>query len=317
MPGYKRKHYRWVALLMIVVFIGLLVSPLVTEAQDTSSSQGTPVEITGVVSQITGNTIIVAGLTIDDSQIVLDANVAVGSTVQVIGTAVNNVIIAQTVVIVSLASATPEATLEPEMTPPPESTETVTSIGDNNVIIVVEGPVINIVNNVLTIYNFNVQVTPENPILSVISIGDIVRAEGALGGNGVIVATTVSNISSTTVVSGGTATVGLDGPVESIDGDQIVVNGVPVRLKPDDPLLKKVHTGDFVRVQGNFEGSGATTVLVVVNITIVNNIIVNGNPVCWFQEDGMGMGMGHWHCDGMGMGNNGMGMGMGDDNEND
>jgi hypothetical protein len=177
------------------------------------------------------------------------------------------------------------------------------------VIIVIEGPVINIINNIIVVYNFNVQVNPQDPILSVIDIGDIVHIEGALDGNGVIVANLVSNISSTTVVSGGAATVSLDGPVELINGNQLVVNGVSVQLPANDPLLGQVRVGDFVRVQGNFEGSGTTIILVVINITIINNIIIGGVPFCWFHADGMGMGMGHWHCDGMGMG---MGMGMGD-----
>ena len=90
-----------------------------------------------------------------------------------------------------------------------------------------------------------------------------------------------------------------------------MVNSVPARLAPNDPLLGKIKIGDFVRLQGNFQGSGTTIVIVIVNITIINNVVINGSPTCWFHDDGMGMGMGHWHCDGMGMGDPGMGMGWG------
>ena len=176
-----------------------------------------------------------------------------------------------------------------------------------NVIVLIEGPITNIVDNTLTINDFNIQVASDNPILLVIDVGDVVHIEGAFDSRGMIVANVVSNIIDTTSTSNTPVTVGLDGPVESINGTQIVVNSVPVRLAPNDPLLGKINIGDFVRVQGNFQGSGANTILVVVNITIVNNVVIDGTPTCRYDVDAMGMG--HWHCDGMGMGDPAMGMG--------
>src|SRR5690606_40178645 len=107
-------------------------------------------------------------------------------------------------------------------------------------------PVINIVNNIITIYNFDVEVEPQHPLLTIIDIGDIVRVEGAYSGGNAIVATVVSNITSvTTVDSGGPATVGLEGPVESINGNLIVVNGIQVELAPTDPLRSEEHTSEL------------------------------------------------------------------------
>ena len=203
----------------------------------------------------------------------------------------------------SLTSAQETSTPTPEATPQVTPTPT----DDSNFIIVVEGPVVNIVNNIITIYDFDVEVQPHHPMLGIIDIGDIVHVEGAYGSTGVIVASVVSNITNVATVSTpGTATVGLEGPVEAINGNIIMVNGIPVQLAPNDPLLNTVQVGKFVSVKGNFRGSGSNVVLVVVNITIVNNVVVNGYPFCWYHDKGMGMG--HWHCDGMGMG---MGMGMG------
>ncbi len=305
-------HHRTI-LLVLIVLVGTLSFPLIASAQSTATpTQGTPVQVTGVVSQMLGTTATVAGLTVDVSHITLDSHIVVGSTVKVFGLAVNNTIVAQTVIIVNVTVPTQTLTPIPDVTQTTVPTMTPTPLGGQNVVVVVEGPVVNIVNNILTIYNFNVQVDPQNPILNVIDIGDDVRAEGAFDNHGILVATTVSNISSTTVVSGGHATVSLDGPIQSIDGSHLVVNSVPVQLAPNDPLLAKVHPGDFVRVQGNFQGSGSTVILVVVNVTVINNVIINGVPTCRYDVDGMGMG--HWHCDdgmGMGMGDDGMGMGMG------
>jgi hypothetical protein len=171
--------------------------------------------------------------------------------------------------------------------------------------------VISIVNNVITIYDFEIEVEANHPILNLIEPGDLLRVEGVYNSTGGITSEVISNLSSAPLVSG--ATVSLDGPVESINGNIIVVNGISVQLEADDPLLQTVQVGQFVSVQGNFQGSGTTIVLVVVTVVVNTNATVTENG-CWYHESGMS-GMGHWHCDGMGMGmgmgNEGMGMGSG------
>lgn len=198
-----------------------------------------------------------------------------------------------------------EQTLIPSVTPTPP------------VLVVIEGPVLNIVNNIITIYDFEIEVEVDHPILNLIEPGDLVHIEGAYGNSEMVVASVVSNLSSAPLVTG--ATVSLDGPVESINGNIIVVNGIAVQLAANDPLLQTIQVDQFVSVQGNFQGSGTNIVLVVVTIVINTNVTVTENN-CWYHD---GMGMGHWHCDGqgmgmgmgdagMGMGDPGMGMGMGD-----
>jgi hypothetical protein len=318
----RNLHLRPYSVLCLVLM--MLALPLFASAQTTSTPMptGTQVEIIGVVSEINVNSIVVAGVPVDVSGV--STNVTIGSTISVTGLLSNSVIVAQTILIINTnltatpegtAEATPEATVEvtAEVTPQPTPTSTPAPN-----IIVIEGPVINIINNIITIYDFDVEVEPQNPILTIIDIGDIVRVEGAFSGGNVIVATVVSNITTVTTVNNnnGPATVGLEGPVESINGNIIVVNGISVELGANDPLLQTVQVGNFVNVQGNFQNRGNVYVLVVVNVVIINDIDYIDND-CWFHEDGMGMGMGmgHWHCDGMGMGmgmgDDGMGMGMG------
>jgi hypothetical protein len=269
---------------------------------------------------------VVAGLTVDVSG--MDINVTVGTTVTITGLIQpNNVVIAQTVIVVIIAMPTAQVTTAPtsEVTPEatseatPEATPIATATPTGDTIIVVEGPIINIVNNIITVFDFDIEVEPQHPILTLIEIGDFIHVEGSFVNTDVIVATVVSNIANATIVSGG-GTVGLEGPVESINGNIIVVNGIAAQLAPDDPLLQTIQVGNFVSLHGDFQGSGSTIILVVINIIIINNVIVKGNPYCWWHEPGMGMGMGmgegHWHCDGMGMGgmsmgDEGMGMGMG------
>jgi hypothetical protein len=103
--------------------------------------------------------------------------------------------------------------------------------------------------------------------------------------------------------------VSLNGPIEAIADNLVTVNGIIVEFEPDDPVLGTLHPGNFVSVEGKFVGSGQNIVLVVVNVTVINNVTTT-DSACWYHDDGMGMG--HWHCDGMGMGMGGaMGMGEG------
>jgi hypothetical protein len=110
------------------------------------------------------------------------------------------------------STATASATLDPSVTvtptlvvtgtttapasPTAQGTVTVTSTPAGDVIII-EGPVTNININIITIYNFTIVVAPDDPILTTINIGDIIRVEGALDdddGQIVIIAITIINI---------------------------------------------------------------------------------------------------------------------------
>lgn len=301
----SRTHSYYLIVMAFFVLVGIMSVPV--SAQD----EGTPIEITGIVSSMSPGTLIVAGMTVDVSSVDVDVNITVGTTVTVTGNLLpGNIIVAQ-VVVIRVVNIPPEAT--PEATPEttPEVTATVTPTPDPDLTVVIEGPVINIINNIITIYNFDVEVENNHPILTIIDIGDIIHVEGVIGSGGIVTANVISNVTNTTTVVNN-ATVNLDGPVETINGNTLVVNGITVQLSPDDPLLLTLQPGDFVNVQGNFEGSGTTIILIVVNIVIINNVTIIEND-CWYHEGGMGMGMGHWHCDGMGMGmgDDAMGMGMG------
>lgn len=90
---------------------------------------------------------------------------------------------------------TPEATQEstPEVTPESTPMPEVTVEPGSPVIIVIEGPVQAININIITIYNINIQLDPNDPNLKIIKVGDIVHIEGTPTGNGniIIIAVTV------------------------------------------------------------------------------------------------------------------------------
>lgn len=81
--------------------------------------------------------------------------------------------------------ATPEATSEPDATP--EATEEASD--DMEVIIVIEGPVTAINNNIITVFDYDIQVEVNNPIWVGLEIGDLIRAEGitVIQGNVIII----------------------------------------------------------------------------------------------------------------------------------
>jgi hypothetical protein len=85
---------------------------------------------------------------------------------------------------------TPEITATPDVTPEatPESTP---NPGGLPITIVIEGPVQAININIITIYNINIQLDPNDPNLQLIQIGDIVHIDGntqELNGTIIIVA---------------------------------------------------------------------------------------------------------------------------------
>jgi hypothetical protein len=70
-------------------------------------------------------------------------------------------------------------------------------VGDDTVIIIIEGPVQEININIITIYDIDIVLAPDDPILTVIQIGDIIRIQGAVDDSSdiiVIVAITVIDI---------------------------------------------------------------------------------------------------------------------------
>lgn len=292
-------HYQRLSVVIILTCVLSIVS--ITKAQD-DTSDGTPIEISGIVSQIGDGSIHVAGLPVDITTATFDETLIEGATVTVTGhMSSSNVIVAEVIVIIN-----PGVEVTPEVTP--VATLEITPTPDSDVIIIIEGPIINIVTNVITIYDFDIELEPAHPILNIVEIGDLIHVEGNFGSSGLIVATIVSNVSSTTIVSTG-ATASIEGPIEAINGNIVIVNGIPVQFAPNDPQLATLQVGNFLSVQGNFENNGTSIVLVIVQVTVINNIVIDGNPYCWYHD---GMGMGHWHCDGMGMGGMGMGgMGMG------
>jgi len=169
-------------------------------------------------------------------------------------------------------------------------------------IIVVEGPVRAIQGNRVTIYDLTIQTAVDDPMLTIIRVGDMAHIKGTQDKTGAITALEVSNVIG---ASAGSGTALVDGRVQVINGDVLTINGIKVQLPPNDLRLKTIRVGDFLSVNGDFQRQGTTVVLIVVNLVIINDAEVDIYLNCR-KHEGMGMGMGMGD-DSMGMGNDGMG----------
>jgi hypothetical protein len=278
----------------LIAASSVLMTTLVA-AQDDGDVE---VTITGTLNDVApDSTIIVDGTTYRlASGVLLPPGTVIGAKVTLTGKVSGSTQVV-VITVVRLTASTPTASPTATATAAtPQGTATATA-NPSNVIIVIEGPVRARHDNFITIFDFNVQMAPDDPMLAIIKIGDVLHVKGNLDKAGVLVAIEVGNALART--SGGTALV--EGRVQAINGNILTINGVNVQLAPDDPRLKTLHVGNFLSVKGNFERHGTTVVLIVVNIVVVNDADVAVFIYCR-EHKGKGMGMGMGMGKGMGMG---------------
>lgn len=164
--------------------------------------------------------------------------------------------------------------------------------------ITVEGPVEAITENSITVLGLEIQVDPENPILTEISLDDMVRVEGDVfledDGTTTIVAENISLIDEVTSAVYVAAALNIDchlkksgrvtckqayvpsivieGPLEAITGSLITVLGTEIQL-PDDLALVEVSLNDLVRVEGDVIVEGETTTIIAHNILLIDEVV--------------------------------------------
>jgi hypothetical protein len=165
------------------------ITPATEETSDDDSTEEASIEFSGEITSINGTVIVVNGLNVETSSAALTGLLEPGATVRVEGILQPNAVIVALIIIVEV-ELTPEATAPAEATaeatqPSPESTPIV---DDDAIIIVIEGPVEAININIITIYGVDIVLSPDDPLLTVIQIGDVIRIEGAMGdGDGVTI----------------------------------------------------------------------------------------------------------------------------------
>jgi len=80
----------------------------------------------------------------------------------------------------------------------------------------------------------------------------------------------------------------IEGPVEAINANLIVIYGINIQLDPDDDLLDELVIGDLLHVEGHAETQGGVIIIIVIHVRIITIVNIQVNP--GGGGDGMGMG---------------------------
>jgi uncharacterized protein DUF5667 len=74
----------------------------------------------------------------------------------------------------------------------------------------------------------------------------------------------------------------IEGPIQSINDNIVVIYEFEIELAPDDPLLSIIQVGDVVRIGGNISGNIEETGVVALQADIVSpDVEVNGTGEVW------------------------------------
>lgn len=223
------------------------ISPTATPVPPTATPVGTTITIEGPVQAINVNIITVSNIRIQlNPNDPILATLQIGDIVRVEGTptTVDGTLVIVSIIIVVIVDidATPEVTPALTLTPNPDDDDDDNG-DDDDVTIVIEGPVQNINVNIITIYDIDIVINPEDPILTVIQIGDVIRVEGDMVDQGttiVIIAVTVIFVDIDVVVND-------DGNVWRDDGS---CNNGPPDWAPANGWRRRCEGG------GNGNGNG-------------------------------------------------------------
>jgi hypothetical protein len=299
-------------------------------------------EVTGIVTAITPGTLIVGEQIVDISTIDIDDDIAVGEPIVVVGIVQNGILIAVQVIQSdddddddndNGPPSTPGVT--PEATEPPAATETPTPVTateepvnatpeatseatpappiSGNLIVIV-GPVAAININIITIYNFDIEVEPGHPILTLISVGQMIRCDGELDDDddddGQRLKVRARIVSNTTEKLPGGAGVRLEGNIQAINTNIITINNINIAIDDAD-LLERLRVGQFFIVEGNFIQQNNVFVFIIINVVVNVN-----NPPASGGGGGGGGDNDDDNNDGDDDNDNGGGRGNDDDNDN-
>lgn len=120
----------------------------------------------------------------------------------------------------------------------------------------------------------------------------------------------------------------VEGPVESINGNIVVIYDIEIEVDPNDPILAVIQVGDHVRIEGTVGVVGSTVVVIAVTVVVVDiDVSVSSSGEVWRDEGDCSNPPPPWapahgwraRCEGAPPPGNsgGMGMGMGNPDDDD
>lgn len=75
----------------------------------------------------------------------------------------------------------------------------------------------------------------------------------------------------------------LEGIVESIDGDSLIIYGIEIQFDDDSLLMDAVQVGDLIRIEGLLNDAGV--VAEVLNVVLIDVLVVFNDGAFWRDDD--------------------------------
>lgn len=168
------------AVAALATIVVLLVAPSASAQQPTPDPSATfPITFSGPVESTGPRFIVVNGLLVDLAGAETPpAALVIGDVVTVYGSLQNNTVVAARVELGDQTSSLTVTPGGPTVTPPPLNLSGRDDDDDRPRRIVVQGPVRNITNNTIQIFNLNIQYDPTIVNVTNIQVGDNVRVQG-------------------------------------------------------------------------------------------------------------------------------------------
>lgn len=184
------RHYRLAVAIILLAALGTaaVIAPVAAQS-GTTPTPAAPIRFTGVIQSIDTGSIVVNGLPVNLTATGIAASsLQLGAVVTIAGTLENGVVLASELVLGS-ATAVPTPTSTPRSRTGGDdrasdrSNDDRTSNRNNNnnnarPRIVIEGPVRQINITSIQIFDLTIQVAPDDPTLSRLRVGDVVRVDG-------------------------------------------------------------------------------------------------------------------------------------------
>lgn len=263
MQSHRWQHFCLVILLMLVPLYSLVPTRTVT-AQDPA---GIPIEFDGPVEAIDETTTTIGGYTVDIELVVLDQELEIGLVVHVLG------FLQQDGVIIALSLTDPDDDMED---------------GDT---IVISGEVEAIGDNTVTMNSLTIDISGAEFDVE-LEVGVVIVIVINVPSDAVIIAIEINlpdndqddddqdeddDDQDDDQDDNDDVIIVIEGPVESIDVNVIVVYGITIVLDGDTTVLGDLQIGDIVLIEGDGDFENGVLVVVVINITVIEvEIIVPG-----------------------------------------
>jgi len=182
---HRIAHYRT---LTVVVFLAIaaagvavtaLAVPASAQQPTPTPTAAFPIAFSGPIESIGPRFIVVNGLLVDLANAALPpSGMQIDTVVTVYGSLENNTVIAERVELGDLAAGPTVTPGGPTATPPPLGLSGRSDDDDRPRRIVVQGPVRNITENTIQIFNLNIRYDPTIVNVTNVQVGDNVRVEG-------------------------------------------------------------------------------------------------------------------------------------------